>query len=361
MFKRLKIPGLIGAILVGIILSAEVQGFSNDIDVIQTLATLGAILLLFTSGLELDPDAFFKVGKRAFFLTTLGVLISVVLGLSFGLLLGFTIQASFILGVMISPSSTAIIAQTLITTKKIETVEGETLLTAAILDDVEGVILLSIALGNWNQGGFSIINFVLTVVLAILFVFGSIFLGRKYFPKLIEDMERKIPEDITFAILLGIGLIMAFLATLLGLAAVTGGFIVGVVIPYKKVGERMDQSLTLMKDLFGVIFFVSIGLFINPLTLLAVIPIALPILGISTAGRMIGGFTGGRLGKFSGKGLWGMVSGLAVQGEVNLIIAQTAVLLGIVSPDFLAISAIVVIGSIFILLPIYQKLCRSFQ
>lgn len=156
-------------------------------------------------------------------------------------------------------------------------------------------------------------------------------------------------------------MIIAFCATLVGLAAVTGAFIVGVLIPYKKIGERLDQRISMMKEIFAVVFFTSIGLSIDPSGILIYLPLILVVFGVDTASRLFGGFIGGRLGKFSGKELWGMTTGLAIQGEVNLIIAQMAVNLGIVGPEFLIIATGVVIGSVLLNVPIYQRLIRSFK
>ena len=358
-FKRLRLPGLIGAILVGLFIGGPGGiGWVTDLNVINIFAMLGAIFILFSSGLELDSTAFVNAEKKAFLLTTLGVIASVVLGTVLGLCFGWTSQAAFLLGVMISPSGTSIIATILNAKQKIDTGEGSALLTAAVVDDIEGVLLLSIALGGWGQGSNSIVNIILITVFAIIFIFGSIYLGRHLLPKLMEKLQRKISEDGLFAILIGVGLMVAFCASLVGLSPITGAFIVGVLIPYKKFGEKMDSRISMMKELFAILFFTSIGLSINPLNMLALLPVSLLVLGVALAMRLLGGLAGGRLDGYSGKSLWAMASGLAIRGEVTLIIAQTAISIGIVGPEFLTIGTVVVIGSILILLPFYNKMSQ---
>jgi len=359
LFKRKRLPGLIGAILVGILLGPGLLGVITDLTVINILATLGAILLLFMTGLEFDANAFFKAGRKAFFLTTFGVIASVILGSSIGMALGWTIQSSFLLGVMIAPSGTSIVAATLIAEKRVSSNEGSTILTAAVVDDVECILLLTIALGSWGQGAFSPLNIIWTTLFASVFILGSIYFGNRLMPQLVKKIEGKISDEVFFAILLGFGLIVAYAATLVGLAAITGAFIVGAIIPMKGMAEKMNFRLSLMKDLFVAIFFASIGMAILPYNLLIMLPMILLVLGVAIGARLLGGAIGGKLSKYSGKPLWMMALGLAIRGEISLIIANEGIARGIVGPEFLVIATGVVIGSILIALPVFQKLIKN--
>jgi CPA2 family monovalent cation:H+ antiporter-2 len=114
----------------------------------------------------------------------------------------------------------------------------------------------------------------------------------------------------------------------------------------------------MMKDIFAAIFFTSIGLSINPFAIPALLPIALLILGLALLARLGGGLLGGRLGGLRGKVLLALTTGLAIRGEMSLIIGREGVALGIVGSDFLALAAIVVIGSIFLALPLFAKLSK---
>ncbi len=356
--KHFKLPGLIGAILVGLFIGGPGGlGLVTDLGTINILATLGAVLLLFSTGLEFDVSAFWKSGKTAFLLTTVGVVFTVVVGYLAGMALGWSVSASFLLGTALAPSGTSVVAAAL-GTRRASTRNGSMLLTACVVDDVEGIALLTIAYSMIVTGSFSALNLASTTLTSVLFIVGSLFLGSRLLPRAISRFENTVSEDTMFAVLLGFGLVFAFGATLVGLAAITGAFIVGAVVPYKTVGLAMSSQIRMMKDTFTVIFFTSIGLSINPFDILVILPLALVILAVAVGARLIGGFLGGAAGGLRGSSLRALTVALAVRGEISLIVAREAVALGIVEASFLALTATVVVGSVFVVLPIFARLSK---
>ncbi|MEM3404256.1 MAG: cation:proton antiporter [Nitrososphaeria archaeon] len=356
-FKRIRLPGLIGAILVGIFLGGPGGlGFVNDLNVINTLAILGSVLILFTTGLEFDAESFWGSGKRAFLLTTIGVISSIIAGYALGLALGWGEKAAFLLGVVIAPSGTSVIAQVLNSQAKVQTKFGSTLLTACVVDDVEGVLLISIALGAISKESWQIGDMFWLSLESTLFILLSIYLGSKILPKAIYRFGKTLSEEVLFSILLGFGLILAFAATQVGLAAITGAFIMGAIIPYKKIGEKVGHRLYMMKEVFATIFFTTIGLSINPYDVLNIFPVSLAILVFAIGARLFGGVLGGLLGGLRQRILLTSVIGLAIRAEMSFIIAREAVAKGIVSEQFLAVTTVIVIGSMLIILPLFSKL-----
>jgi len=360
MFKKLRLPGVIGAIVVGLFIGGPGGlGIVTDLTVINILAVLGSILILFVTGLEFDASAFWKVGKKAFFLTTFGVILSVLFGYGIGILLGWSWQEAILLGAVLSPSGTSVIAAIISSEKVIKTKIGSTLLTAVILDDIEGILILTIVLGVISEGAFSVTNLFRIGVIAFLFIFGSIFIGSKVFPTMLKRFERVLSVEVFFAVLLGLGLILAFISTQVGLAAVTGAFIMGAIIPYEKFGEKLANRLLMMKEIFAAVFFTSIGLVITPAGIFAVLPIGLVILSVALTARFSGGLIGGWVAGFRKKELWAVTIGLAVRAEISFVIAYEGVSRGIVGTDFLTLTAISVIGSMAVVLPLFSKLIKN--
>lgn len=359
-FKKLRLPGVIGAIVVGLFIGGPGGlGIVTDLTVINILAVLGSILILFVTGLEFDATAFWKVGKKAFFLTTFGVILSVLFGYGIGILLGWSWQEAILLGAVLSPSGTSVIAAIISSEKVIKTKIGSTLLTAVILDDIEGILILTIVLGVISEGAFSVTNLIRIGVIAFLFIFGSIFIGSKVFPTMLKRFERVLSVEVFFAVLLGLGLILAFISTQVGLAAVTGAFIMGAIIPYEKFGEKLANRLLMMKEIFAAVFFTSIGLVITPAGIFAVLPIGLVILSVALIARFSGGLIGGWVAGFRKKELWAVTIGLAVRAEISFVIAYEGVSRGIVGTDFLTLTAISVIGSMAVVLPLFSKLIKN--
>ncbi len=360
LFKKLKLPGVIGAILVGLFIGGPGGlGLVTDLTVINLLAVLGSILILFTTGLEFDASAFWKVGKTAFLLTTVGVILSVLLGYGIGLALGFSWQAAFLLGAVLAPSGTSVIAAMLSYEGAVDTKVGSTLLTAIVLDDIEGILILTIALGVLTEGTFSATSLLSVGFIAALFILVSIYIGSKLLPLVIRKVEGFVSDEVLFIILLGLGLMLAFASTQVGLAAVTGAFIMGAIIPYQRVGKKLAEKISMMKEIFAAVFFTSIGLVISPMGMFTVLPVGLIILGVAILARFSGGLIGGRLAGFQGKTLWTLTIGLAVRAEMSFIIAYEGVAMGIVDTDFLTLTAIAIIGSMIVILPLFSKLVKG--
>jgi len=360
LFKKLKLPGVIGAILVGLFIGGPGGlGLITDLTVINVLAVLGSILILFTTGLEFDASAFWKVGKTAFLLTTVGVILSVLLGYGIGLALGFSWQAAFLLGAVLAPSGTSVIAAMLSYEDAVDTKVGSTLLTAIVLDDIEGILILTIALGVLTEGTFSATSLLSVGFIAALFILASIYIGSKILPLVIRKVEGFVSDEVLFIILLGLGLMLAFAATQFGLAAVTGAFIMGAIIPYQRAGKKLAEKISMMKEIFAAVFFTSIGLVISPMGMFTFLPVGLIILGVAILARFSGGLIGGRLAGFQGKTLWTLTIGLAVRAEMSFIIAYEGVAMGIVGTDFLTLTAIAVIGSMIVILPLFSKLVKG--
>lgn len=360
LFKRFNLPGLIGAILVGFFIGGPGGlGFITDLTIINALAVLGVVLMLFVTGLEFDVATFRTAGWSATLLTTVGVMLSVLCGFLIGLALGWSTGVSFLLGVALAPSGTSVVAAVLSNERATGTSGGSTILTACVVDDIEGIILLTIALGFLTSASPSIPGLLQVSFLSILFIVGSIWIGSKLLPRLIGRVERTLSEDTLFAVLIGLGLLFAFAATLVGLAAITGAFIIGAIIPYKTIGRELQQRVTMMKDLFAVIFFTGIGLSINPFDLPVVLPIAVLVLIIAVVARLGGGIIGGFAGGMRGKTLTTLALGLSVRAEITLIIAREAVASGLAGTEFLALTTAVVIGSIIITVPVFSRMIRS--
>ncbi|MEJ5327987.1 MAG: cation:proton antiporter [Candidatus Bathyarchaeia archaeon] len=362
LFRKLKLPSVIGAILVGLFIGGPGGlGLVRDVTVINVLASLGVILILFTTGLEFDAASFLKVGKTAFLITTTGVILSILLGYGIGLALGFSWQASLLLGAVLAPSGTSVIAAMLSYEGIVETKIGASLLTACVLDDIESILLLTIVLSALGMGTISAINALSIGVVATLFILVSIYVGSKILPFVIKKLQGLVSDEVLFITLLGLGLMLAFAATLFGLSAITGAFIMGAIIPYPRIGEKLAEKISMMKELFAAIFFTSIGLAINPGSMLILLPAGLIILGVALLARMTGGLIGGRLAGFKSKTLWAITAGLAVRAEMSFIIAYEGVAMGILAADFLTLTAIAVIGSMIVIIPLFSKLIKNNQ
>lgn len=358
-FKRVHLPRLIGPVLVGVVIGGPGGlGLVTSLTIIEILGVLGAVLILFTVGLEFEASAFWTAGKPAFLLTTGGVAVSLGVGYLIGMLLGWSQPAAFLLGVVMAPSGTSVVAAILNAESRVNSKVGETLLAACIVDDVEGILLLTVALAFIRGRSLSIAEGAWILFVALLFIFASIYIGGRLFPLVISRFASALSDEVFFAIFLGAGLIFAFAASLVGLAAITGAFLMGAVIPYAKVGEKLSHRLFFMKEIFAAVFFTSIGLTIDPSDILRFFPLAILVCGTGIAARLAGGLIGGWTAGVKGKQLAASTLGLAIRAEMSLIIAREGAATGMIGEDFLAVATTAVLLSMVLLAPIFSKLNR---
>jgi len=206
---------------------------------------------------------------------------------------------------------------------------------------------------------FSFVDASRDVIVAAVFIFASIYLGAKLLPIVIARLARRLSDEVIFAVFLGLGLIFAFVATEMGLAAITGAFLMGAVIPYRKVGEKLVHRLFFMKEIFASVFFASIGLTINPIDVATFLPVALLVCGTGIGARLVGGYVGGAIAGMHGKDLTTSLTGLAIRAEISLIIAREVSTSAVVVDTFLPISATAVILSLLTMTPVYSRLVRK--
>lgn len=353
-FKKLRLSGLAGSILAGALIGPFAFDIVTDVTTINLLAFLGALLILFVVGLEFEAQSFWQAGKAAFLLTTFGVLASLLLGYLAGLYLGWSPRASFLLGVMLAPSGTSVVAALLTELGKASTRWGSTILTACVIDDVEGVILLTIGLALTPQETtpYGIVSVGGSVT---LFVLLAIFLGSRVMPGVVTRLERRTTDETLFTILLALGMLLAFGATRFGVAAITGAFIMGSIIPAKKIGEKMVHRIGFMKEVFASIFFTTVGMSLNPFDFLTIPWTLTTVLVVGLAGRLAGGVTGALLAGFRGRPAAVATLALIGRAEMSLIVAKQAVDTGLATGELLTAAAFIVLISAVFFVPIFRK------
>ena len=276
---RIHQPSVFGEILIGVILGPSVLNvlgwpmFVSSpaepplLPLVQDLAHVGVLLLMFVAGLETDLEQLRRVGRVAFWVAFGGVLFPLIGGaavaVAFGLPLYWT---GIFVGTILTATSVSISAQTLLELDALRTREGATILGAAVIDDVMGIVLLSVVVALANVSGVNA-NWsdvpVLLVRIALFFGLGA--LGARLLTPLLRWTSR-LP--VTQAVLAGALVVMclyAWAAEYVGaVAAITGAYVAGVLIartPFKQEVDRGIHPLTY--SMFVPMFFISIGLQAN--------------------------------------------------------------------------------------------------
>ena len=366
LFKKINQPLVLGYIIAGFITGPNFVFFPTVADKVnvQAWSEIGVIFLLFALGLEFSFYKLKKVGSTAFVSTAVIIFSMLFVGYGVGQLLGWSHMDSIFLGGMLSMSSTAIIIKAFDDLQLREKSFTEVVFGVLIVEDIAGiammVILATIAVAT---SGISTVELALSVGRLVFFLVLWFVAGMYLIPTFFKKAQKLMTDETLVVVSIGLCLGMVYLATSLGFSSALGAFILGSLIAEAPNAEHIEHLVSPIKDLFGAVFFVSVGMMVNPALLLDyAIPVAVlvatTILGqlfFSTCGVLAAGQ------KLHTAVLCGF--SLTQIGEFSFILATLGMNLGVTSdflyPIIVAVSVITTFTTPFFINaaePAYAKL-----
>ena len=322
LFQRFRQPVMLGYLLAGMLVGPHVAiPFQADVNVVQTLAELGVILLMFSLGIEFNLRKLIRVGATAGFITVIQCSLMVWLGYVAGQLLGWTRVESFTAGAVIAISSTTIIVKAFEELR----IKGEfthIVFGILIVEDLIAILLISIltTLSAGNELGPAELALAAGRLAAFLVLL--VVVGLLTVPRLTRAIVKLHRAETTVVASVGIAFGFAYLAAYFGYSVALGAFIAGGLIAESGVAKSVEELVLPVRDLFVAIFFVSVGMLIDPADVLRNWLLVLLFLALVVFGKVfavtIGAFLTGQSVQTSLKtGI-----SLARIGEFSFIIAS---------------------------------------
>jgi monovalent cation:H+ antiporter-2, CPA2 family len=343
-FRRLRMPRAVGMLIAGILIGPFTPGYTVRDPGIQDLALLGAVFLMFSTGLSFDIRGFRKLGSKPFLLASVGVAGSFLGGFGLGLLVGWALLPAIFVGLILTSTSTTIALKVLADTG-LGGAQGADIVTAAILiDDIMALSLMTVAVGVASPVPVS----PLALIAGLLGIIGLaallIFVSRHALPPILRATESMSPSStIMFAV--SFVLLISFAFAILGLPPLVGAFFAGSIIASTEYGPRVVRHITPVTALFMGVFFASIGFLIDPRALPSVILISLAAVGVAAVGKMGPAYLVLRkVAKVPPHAAWPLTAVLLPRAEIALIIAEYGVTINL-TRDLLAIAMAVMIGT----------------
>lgn len=366
LFKKINQPLVLGYIIAGFITGPNFVFFPTIADKVnvQAWSEIGVIFLLFALGLEFSFYKLKKVGSTAFVSTAVIIVSMLFVGYGVGQLLGWSHMDSIFLGGMLSMSSTAIIIKAFDDLNLRGQSFTEVVFGVLIVEDIAGiammVILSTIAVAT---SGISTAELVMSVGRLVFFLVLWFVAGMYLIPTFFKKAQALMTDETLVVVSIGLCLGMVFLATHLGFSSALGAFIMGSLIAEAPNAEHIEHLVAPIKDLFGAVFFVSVGMMVNP-ALLA--DYALPV-AVLVATTILGQLFFATCGVLAaGQKLRTAVHcGFALTqiGEFSFILATLGMSLGVTSdflyPIIVAVSVITTFTTPFFINaaePAYNKL-----
>ncbi len=346
LFKRLKQPVVLGYLIAGFLVSPHFSLFPTirDSANIKIWAEIGVIFLLFGLGLEFSFKKLAQVGKSASITAAFEILFMLAVGFLVGHLLGWSRMDSLFLGGILSISSTTIIVRAFEELNLKAQGFVSLVFGALIVEDLIAILLLVLLSSVAVSQTFSGAELAFSSLKLIFFMTLWFLLGIYLIPNVLRKVKTYLSDETTLIVSIGLCLMMVVIASNAGFSPALGAFVMGSLLAETSEGKRIEHLILPVKDLFSAVFFVSVGMLIDPHILKEHFGIIVLISLVTIFGKFMSTALGAII---SGKNIKTSVKAgmsLAQIGEFSFIIATLGMTLGVTS-DFLypiavAVSAI---------------------
>jgi monovalent cation:H+ antiporter-2, CPA2 family len=331
--QRLGQPLILGYIVAGVLVGPYTGGPTViEIHDIELLAEIGVALLLFALGLEFNISQLGRVRWIAFFGTPIQLLLSIALGFGIGLLIGWTPYASLWLGAIIALSSTMVILKTLMAQGALGTLASRIMLAMLIVQDVAVVPLMILLpeVGDLNAGlpqlGWAALR-------GVLFVAAMVLVGTRVIPFVLRRIAAWNSRELFTISVLAIGLGVGYATYLAGLSFAFGAFVAGMVLSDSDHSHQALSDIVPIRDVFAMLFFVSVGMLIDPAFLAANIMTILLVVAAVVVGKSLIFAGVARAFGYLGEVPLAVGLGLFQIGEFSFVLARVGTREGALSSD----------------------------
>ena len=328
---RLRQPAIVGYLLAGVLIGPFTPGFVGDVEQIAALADVGVVLLLFALGVEFSLRELRAVGRVALPGGIAQIALIGAAGMALMVGLGSGWGGAFVIGACLSISSTLVVLKSLIDSGEIDSLHGRAAIGWSIVQDVATIVFI-VALPSLT-GGDALLPLAFALLKAAIFLALAYVLGTRLLPVLFGYVAHSGSSELFLLVVFATALLTAFVSSaVFGLSLALGAFVGGVVVSESDLSHQAAAEVTPFRDLFAVLFFVSVGMLVDPTALVS----ELPLIGVLVAIAVIG--KGGLitlLGRAAGLPMRSAIllgAALAQVGEFSFILAEDARDLGILDP-----------------------------
>jgi CPA2 family monovalent cation:H+ antiporter-2 len=341
--QRIRISPLVGYLLAGILIGPFTPGYVADQKIADQLAEIGVILLMFGVGLHFSLDDLLKVKAIAIPGAIGQIAVATGLGMGLAYLMGWPVGAGLVFGLALSVASTVVLLRALQERRLVETERGRIAVGWLIVEDIAMVlalVLLPVLADTLKSGGQDLTwdqllwPLALTLAKVTAFVVIMLIVGRRVIPWIMHWVAHTGSRELFRLAVLAIALGVAFgAAVLFDVSFALGAFFAGMILAESELSQRAAQETLPLRDAFAVLFFVSVGMLVDPMI---VVREPLPVLAtllIIVLGKSIAAYLIVRLFRYPPSTAVTISASLAQIGEFSFILAGLGVTLALLPPD----------------------------
>jgi monovalent cation:H+ antiporter-2, CPA2 family len=333
--RRLGLPTIVGYLLAGIAIGPFTPGFVGDTAMISQLAELGVIFLMFGVGLHFSLNDLWKVRAIAIPGALSQMVFATLLGLGISRLWGWTPSAGLVLGMAISIASTVVLLRGLMDNGLLNTAHGQAAVGWLVLEDLATVLILVLmpTLANISSG-LDWAGLGLTLLKAAAFVVLVLFAGKRLIPWVLMRIAHTRSRELFILAILAIALGIAIgAAEIFGVSLALGAFVAGVVISESPLSHQVGADVFPFREAFAILFFVSIGMLVNPAYILANVGPILILTTLIVLGKPLITLLMGFIFPWPARTALVVAAGLSQIGEFSFILGQAGVALGLLDRE----------------------------
>ncbi len=341
LFHRLRQPLILGYLVSGLVVGLLVQGLGlftstgsaptlNDL--LGLLANLGIILITFSIGLEFSLKQLRRIGITVIVAASMEILIMIAIGYQLGTALGWTSLESTLLGTMLSVASTMIVVRALKESGGLDNEKARLIVGLLVVEDFAAIMILAAVSGLVSTGSVNPEELTRLFLGMAAFVVASIVFGVAIVPKLVDYVGRQRSNELLVVTALGLCFSMAAFAKLIGFSEAIGAFVMGVVVSESKYLGDVLRRVEPVRDVFGAIFFITVGMLaagqlsdLNRDTQMTILGTVLIITAVFVVGKIFASSLATFICGFGARNSLGAGLGMLAIGEFSLMIATVAI------------------------------------
>lgn len=330
--RWLRQPVVLGYVFAGLILSPFTPGLRiHDVHTFETMAEIGVILLMFSVGVEFWIPDLLRVKWVALVGAPLGILLFILLGVGAGLLMVWPLAQGIAIGSIISVASTMVLLRLLMDRGEVSSEAGRIMITLSLVEDLAVVILTvllpSLAAADSTSYG----QVTWKIGKALLLLVPVVLAGWKLVPRLLARIEKTSNDEISLLFSLTICLAFAAITEAIGLSLALGAFLAGLLLGSSEFAHKLAEQTLPIRDAFVALFFVTVGMLINPSTWLASWRIVLLLVALILLGKFFVWTGMVRAFRYSWSSALRVGAGLTQIDEFSFILAQVSLNAGLIT------------------------------
>jgi CPA2 family monovalent cation:H+ antiporter-2 len=333
-------PVILGYLVAGILIGPHTPGPVSSVERVQTLANLGVALLMFALGTEFSLEALSRVRRVAVWGGIMQIALTMVLGTLLGLMLGQPLTGSIFLGGIIAVSSSVLILKLLMERGEVESIAGRVALGIGIVQDISmvGLIIILPALGEGTGVGLELAGSAgLALLRGGVFLSAAYLLGARLVPPLLAFVARIGSRELFLLTIVAIAAGTAVLGHVVGISFALGAFVAGLVVSESEFSSQVLDEIIPLRDVFSALFFVSIGMLLDPSFVVSHITDIALLVGAIIIGKFVISMLAVRVFGYSLANAAHVALLLAQIGEFSFVLAGVGLSRGVISRELYSV------------------------